>query len=56
MVKHPLRKREVVCSNPESALPKVLKMVLVATLLGVQYYKVSTGFSSLNKYLEVVLL
>ena len=32
------------------AIPKALKMVLVATLLGAQHYKVSTGFSSPNKY------
>ena len=31
-------------------IPKVLKMVPVATLLGAQHYKASTGFSSPNKY------
>ena len=42
--------REVVGSNPGRAIPKALKMVQVATLLGAQYYKASTGFSSPNKY------
>ena len=46
---HPLRDREVVGSNPGRAIPKALKMVPVATLLGAQYYKASTGFSSPNK-------
>ena len=46
MVEHPLRDREVVGSNPGRAIPKALKMVPVATLLGAQYYKASTGFSS----------
>ena len=50
MVEHPLRIREVVGSNPGRAIPKALKMVPVATLLGAQYYKVSTGFSSPHKY------
>ena len=50
MVEHPLRDREVVGSNPGRAIPKALKMVPVATLLGAQYYKASTGFSSPNKY------
>ena len=36
-------------SNPGRAIPKALKMVPVATLLGGQHYKASTGFSS-NKY------
>ena len=31
-------------------IPKALKMVPVATLLGTQHYKASTGFSSPNKY------
>ena len=47
---HPLRDREVVGSNPGHAIPKALKMVQVATLLGAQHYKASTGFSSPNKY------
>ena len=42
--------REVVGSNSGRAIPKVLKMVPVATLLGAQLNKVSTGFSSLKKY------
>ena len=50
MVDHPLQDREVVGSNPSRAIPKALKMVTVATLLGAQYYKASTGFSSPNKY------
>ena len=49
-VEHPLRDREVVGSNPGRAIPKALKMVPVATLLGAQYYKESTGFSSPYKY------
>ena len=32
------------------AIPKALKLVPVATLLGAQHYKASTGFSSPNKY------
>ena len=36
-------------SNPGRVIPKTLKMVPVATLLGAQHYKASTGFSSLNK-------
>ena len=50
MVEHPLRDREVVDSNPGRAISKTLKMVPVATLLGAQYYKASTGFSSPHKY------
>ena len=50
VVEHPLRDREVVGSNPGHAIPNALKMVPVATLLGAQYYKASTGFSSPNKY------
>ena len=49
VVEHPLRDREVVGPNPGRAIPKALKMVLVATLLGAQHYKASTGFSSLRK-------
>ena len=48
VVEHPLQ--EVVGSNPGRAIPKALKMVPVATLLGAQHYKASTGFSSPNKY------
>ena len=36
-------------SNPGRVIPKTLKMVPVATLLGAQIYKASTGFSSLKK-------
>ena len=43
MVERPLREREVVCSNPGRAIPKALQMVPVATLLGAQHYKASTG-------------
>ena len=49
VVEHPLRDREVVGSNLGRAIPKALKMVPVATLLGAQLYKASTGFSSPNK-------
>ena len=37
-------------SNSGRAIPKALKMVPVVTLLGAQYYKASTGFTSPNKY------
>ena len=50
MAEHPLRDREVVGSNPGRAIPKALKMVPVATLLGAQHYRASAGFSSPNKY------
>ena len=50
VAEHPLRDREVVGSNPGRAIPKALKMVPVATLLGAQHYKASTGFSAPNKY------
>ena len=33
-------------SIPGRVIPKTLKMVPVATLLGAQHYKTSTGFSS----------
>ena len=49
MVERPLREREVVGSIPGRAIPKALKMVPVATLLGAQHYKASTG-SSLTHY------
>ena len=39
MVERPLRERVVVGSNPGCAIPKALKMVPVATLLGAQHYK-----------------
>ena len=45
VVERPLREREVVGSKPGRAIPKALKMVPVATLLGAQHYKASTGFS-----------
>ena len=50
VAEHPLRDQEVVGSNPGRVIPNALKMVPVATLLGAQHYKVSTGFSSPNKY------
>ena len=50
MAEHPLRDREFVGSNPGRAIPKALKKVPVATLLGAQHYKASAGFSSPNKY------
>ena len=49
MVERPLREREVVGSNPGRAIPKALKMVPVATLLGAQHYYGSTG-SHLTHY------
>ena len=55
MVEHPLRDREVVGSNPGLAIPKAFKMVPVATLLGAQHYKASTGFSSPNKYRTTII-
>ena len=45
VVERPLREREVAGSKPGRAIPKALKMVPVATLLGAQHYKASTGFS-----------
>ena len=53
MVEHPLREREVVGSNPGRAIPKALKMVPVATLLGAQYYKASTGFCFPNNMAQL---
>ena len=49
MVERPLREREVMGSIPSRAIPKALKMVPVATWLGAQHYKASTG-SSLTHY------
>ena len=43
MVERQIRGREVVGSNPGLPIPKALKMVPVATLLGAQHYKASTG-------------
>ena len=37
-------------SNTGRVIPKVLKMVPVATFLDAQLYKASTGFSSPNTY------
>ena len=45
VVERPLREREVAGSKPGRAIPKALKMLPVATLLGAQHYKASTGFS-----------
>ena len=50
MLELPLRDREAVGSNPGRAIPKALKIVPMATLLGARYYKASTGFSSPHKY------
>ena len=49
MVERLLREREVLGSIPGRAISKALKMVPVATLLGAQHYKASTG-SSLTHY------
>ena len=49
MVERPLWEREVWGSIPGRAIPKALKMVPLATLLGAQHYKASTG-SSLTHY------
>ena len=49
LVERPLREWEVVGSIPGRAIPKALKMVPVATLLGAQHCKASTG-SSLTHY------
>ena len=49
MVERPLREREVVGSNPGRAIPKALEMVPVATMLGAQHYRKSTG-SPLTHY------
>ena len=48
MVERPLQEREVVGSNPGRAIPKMVP-VPVATLLGAQHYKASTG-SPLTHY------
>ena len=45
VVERPLREREVAGSKPGRAIPKALQKVPVATLLGAQHYKASTGFS-----------
>ena len=50
VVERPFRDWGVVGSNPGRAIPKALKMVPVATWLGAQQYKASTGFSSPHKY------
>ena len=49
MVERPFQEREVVGSIPGHAIPKALKIVPVATLLGAQHYKASTG-SPLTHY------
>ena len=41
--------------NSGRAIPKALKMVPVATLLGAQHYKASTGFSSPNKQCTTII-
>ena len=45
VVERLLREREVAGSKSGRAIPKAFKMVPVATLLGAQHYKASTGFS-----------
>ena len=45
VIERPLREREVEGSKPGRGIPNALKMVPVATLLGAQHYKTSTGFS-----------
>ena len=50
VVEHPLREQEVAGSNLGCALLKALLIVPVATLLGAEYYKASTGFSYPIKY------
>ena len=45
VVERPLRERDFAGSKPGRAIPQALKMVPVATLLGAQHYKESTGFS-----------
>ena len=49
MVERSLREREVVGLIPGRAIPKALKMVPLATLLGAQHYKARTG-SPLTHY------
>ena len=48
VVERPLREWEVAGSNLGRAIPKVLKMVPVAALIGAQHYKATTGFSTLT--------
>ena len=48
--KHVCKNKILLSTMKRPAIPKALKMVPVATLLGAQYYKASTGFSSPNKY------
>ena len=55
VVEHLLRDLEVVGLNPGHAIPKALKMVPVATLLGAQHNKASTGFSSPNKHRTIII-
>ena len=50
VLEHLLRDGEVTGSNLGYTIPKALKIVPVATLLGAKHYKASTGFSSPNKY------
>ena len=51
VVEHPLRDREIVGSIRSRAIAKALEMVPVATLLGAQHYKASSGFSFLLSYI-----
>ena len=55
MVGHQLWDREVLGKNPGHAIPKALKMVPVANLLGAQHYNASTGFSSLTFIAQLTL-
>ena len=48
-----LREHVVTGSKPCCAIPKALKMILVATILGAQHYKASTGFSSLTNIAQL---
>ena len=53
MLERPLREREVVGSIPGHAVPEALKMLPVATLLGAQHYKASTGSSLTHGFVEI---
>ena len=46
LVEHPLREQVGVGSNLGRAIPKALKMVKTASLLGAPHYMANTGFSS----------
>ena len=42
-------------SIPGRVIPKMLQIVPAATLLGVQHYKASTGFSSAKNKASLIL-